>query len=151
MKKCVLVTLITLMLFGCSSHEMKMLSMPKYKAKECYFSDGFQDYTDYCKYDYDEESIIEFIQDDRFKEVMDSDVANIIGYFANFSECVIYEDYYEKYDFDNMSQIKEGDYFYIITKENEVIEGGAYGKYDNYDVYYVDMSKCVLYYIHTNI
>lgn len=153
MKKYHLIVLIlsfALLLTGCSTNK-KMSGMPQYKTRECYYSEGFQDYTDYCKYFYDETSIREFETHKKFKQVMDSDVQNIKNYFENFDEWVKNQSYYEKYDFDYQLQIKEGDYFYILTKEGTKTGDVVYGKFDSYDVYYVDMQKCILYYVHSNI
>ena len=48
-------------------------------------------------------------------------------------------------------QINSGDYFYIYTLEGKPIGQSIYGKYDNYDVYYVDIESCTVYFIHSNI
>ena len=47
------------------------------------------------------------------------------------------------YDFD-ISEIEEGDYFYIETDE-------FYDEFGCYDVYYFDMETEILYYFHNNI
>ena len=130
-----------MMLFGCS---VEMSGMPKYESKECHYGEGFQDYTDYCKYFYNKETIKKFETHAKFKKVSDTNIDDIKGYFEDFTEWAKMEDYYDKYDFDYTTQIKNGDYFYIH------IEPG-YDKYGNYDVYYVDMTKHILYFIHTNI
>lgn len=132
---------VTLMLFGCNG---KMSGMPKYETKECYYGEGFQDYTDYCKYFYNESTIKKFKTHSKFKKVSNSNIEEIKSYFENFEEWVKNTDYYENYDFDYSTQVKEGDYFYIFEKAN-------YEKYGYYDVYYVDMTKQILYFIHSNI
>ena len=98
---------VLMMLFGCSNG--KMLDMPKYDKKECHFGKGFQDYTDYCKYFYNDDAIKQFETHVKFKKVSDSDIEDLQRYFKDF------EDY-----------IKDT------------------------DVYYVDMSKRILYFIHSN-
>ena len=150
MKKDVIVFLMAFIIFGCSVHEREMSSMPKYNSEECY-SASFQDATDYCMFSYDEDTILDFMDDSRFEEVTNSDIGRIKRYFADFSQYVVDADYYEEYDFDYALQIKEGDYYYIITKEYEIENGRTYGIYDNYHVYYVDMSRHTLYYIHSSI
>ena len=143
---------IVLNLFGCDYHKLNHgISLPKYDSEKCYWGEGFQDYTDYCKYYYDNESIKLFEDHPKFEKVTNSDIENIKSYFENFSEWVKEESYYEKYDFDYQSQIKEGDYVCIVTKEGKKIGDGFYGKFDNYNVYYVDMTKNILYFIHSNI
>ena len=54
------------------------------------------------------------------------------------------------YDFDK-NVISAGDFFYIETKAVEPVGKEAYGKYDNYSVYYFDIDTNVLYYFHSNI
>lgn len=134
-------------LFGCSEKE---ITLPKYMNNECYYGEGFQDYTDYCKYYYNEETITQFETHTQFEKVSNSDVENIKSYFEDFGEWVKNESYCDKYDFDIQSQIKKDDYFCIIIKEGDKIGDSVYGKFECYDVYYADMSKCVLYFVHSN-
>ena len=136
----IMATGLVLMLTGCNG---KMSGMPKYETKECYFGKGFQDYTDYCKYFYNESTVNAFKTHLKYKKVMSFDIEEVKSYFEDFEEWVKFEDYYEKYDFDYSTQVKEGDYYYIFEKN-------GYAKYHNYDVYYVDMNNCILYYIHSN-
>lgn len=151
MKKAVITVMILsaiLSLFGCDYHKLNHnISLPKYISDECYLGKGFRDNTDFCKYFYDEDSIIKFETHKKFKKVMDSDIENIKSYFENFSDRVKDESYYN-YDFDFQSQIKEGDYFYII--DDGITDPEGLYRSVNYDVYYVDMSKCILYFIHSN-
>ncbi len=135
-----------LLLFGCGEAEL----IPEYISKESYYGEGYQDYTDYCKYFYDEDSIQKFETHNNFTLVTESNIENIKSYFENFNGWVEHQSYYDNYDFYYQSQIKEGDYYYIVSKEGEKSGDSLYGKYDNYEVYYVDLSKCILYYIHSN-
>ena len=59
----ILAAVLALMLTGCNG---KMTGMPKYESKEEYFGEGFQDYTDYCKYYYSESKIKEFETHSKF-------------------------------------------------------------------------------------
>lgn len=129
--------------------DVNMQGMPKYDKSVCYYSDGFQDYTDYCKYFYNEISIKEFEKHSSFKKVTEQDIENIKSYFENFSNWVVHTEYYNNYDFD-ISNIKINDYCYIKDKEGQSIGEGTYNKYDSYDVYYVDMENYILYFIHNN-
>lgn len=128
------------MLFGCS---VEMSGMPKYERKGCYYSSGFQDHTDYCKYFYNKKTIKQFETHAKFKKVSNSNIEDIKGYFEDFTVWVKMTDYYDKYDFDYTTQIKNGDYFYIYEKP-------GYRKYGYYDVYYVDMTKQILYFFHSD-
>ena len=56
-----------------------------------------------------------------------------------------------KYSFDRNVQINKGDYYYIYTLEGKPIGNSKYRKFDNYDVYYVDIETKTVYYIHANI
>lgn len=129
----------------------RMSGMPEYYHSEIYNSeDNFQDFTDYCKYFYDEKSIKKFKVHENFKKVKAENVNEIQSYFQNFSEWVNYQPFRDKYDFDIL-QIKEGDYCYINDKEETPIGDGVYEKYDSYNVYYVDMEKQIMYFMHNNI
>lgn len=136
----ILIIGVLLMLAGCDG---EMSGMPKYIDKECYYDKGFQDYTDYCKYYYDEETVKEFATHPKFNKIQEADLENIRSYFANFEIWARQTDYYGKYDFDCLSQVKTDDYVYIFTKDGQ-------DKFANYDVYYVDMSTNTLYFIHSN-
>lgn len=150
MKKAVITIALLSMLLnfvGCSGNK---ISLPKYVSKESYHSEGIQDYTDYCKYLYDEEKISDFKKNSLFTSVEESDIEDIKNYFQHFEECIKEESFSDKYDFNCDTQIKVGDYFHIITKEGVNIGDSFYGKFDHYDVYYVDMEKRILYFIHSN-
>lgn len=129
------------MLVGCNSE--KMSDLPKYDKKECYYGDGTQDYLDYCKYFYNEDSIKEFKDNSKYKKASDSDTENILSYFKDFEESIKETAVYKNFDFDYELQVKEGDYFCIVSKD-------GYDKFGYYDIYYVDMTNYVLYYIHSN-
>ena len=149
----ILITVFIIFIFASlflRSFDAKMQGMPKYDKSMCYYSDGFQDYTDYCKYFYNEISIKEFEKHSGFKRVTEQDVENIKSYFENFSNWVVHTEYYNNYDFDR-SNIKINDCYYIKDKEGQPIGKSAYKKYDSYDVYYVDMENYILYFIHNNI
>ena len=143
----VLTCLSILCLNGCSSGS----DLPKgYTSKEEFLDkNGWQDYTDYCKYYYNSTSVIENSQ---YRMITESDIEEIKGYFSNFRGWMEAGNRLEEYDFDD-SSITEGDYVFIETKEGEPIgkAGHTYGKYDNYTVYFFDVESCVLFYIHSNI
>ena len=42
-------------------------SLPKYENSDCYYGEGFQDYTDYCKYHFSEnDTIIEHLKENKY-------------------------------------------------------------------------------------
>ena len=58
-------------------------SLPKYENSDCYYGEGFQDYTDYCKYYFSKnDTIIEHLKENKyFKSVTANDVEEVKGYF----------------------------------------------------------------------
>ncbi len=135
---------LALALTGCDVTGLEMYGMPRYESKECYYDEeGFRDYTDFCKYYYNETTIKQFETHSKYQKVSKSDMEEIKSYFEVFAERAEIKNYYENYDFDYSIQVKEGDYFYIIEKPD-------CPKYGCFDVYYVDMTKQILYFIHVN-
>lgn len=123
-----------------------------YIGKDEHFQkDGFQDYTDYCKYYYKKSNTL-FAQSDTYSIVKEEDIPNIRSYFADTGSWMSAEGRSSEYDFD-LSSITVGDYFYIDTKEGEPIgsAGHTYEKFDSYDVYFYDTESATLFYIHNNI
>lgn len=121
-----------------------------YVSKEEYFDkNGWQDFTDYCKYYYSSTPVME---DSQYRMITESDVEDIKGYFSDFQRWMEAANRMEEYDFDE-SCITAGDYVRIRTKEGKPIgsEGHTYGKYDNYTLYFLDVDSNVLFYIHSNI
>ncbi|MCL2014004.1 MAG: hypothetical protein FWG69_03340 [Oscillospiraceae bacterium] len=118
-----------------------------YFHKEIYMDEeGFRDVTDFCIYYYDEEAIKKFETHEKFKMVTKDDIEYIGGFFENFSEALANLKHNDKFTFDYKQQIKDGDYYFLIIKDpNEI-----YGEYHDYDIYYVDMEKHTLYFIHSN-
>ncbi|MBB6715530.1 hypothetical protein [Clostridium gasigenes] len=153
MKKIIyaLVLLIGLIicLSGCSSPSDKGILNGYISKDEHFDKDGFQDYTDYCKYYYDASSDL-FLENDIYSTVKEDDIENIRSYFTNFASWMDTADRAEEYDFDD-SCISEGDYIYIKTKEGEAIGSSNYKKFDNYYVYFYDTQSATLFYIHSNI
>ena len=121
-------------------------SLPQADASDCYYSDGFQDYTDYCKYYYvKQENILEEVKNNPyFKPVTPDDITELNSYFDNFEGWLEYVDYKDKYDFQR-NIIDTEDYFYIENNETEEY------KYWNYDVYFLDVQTKTLFFIHNNI
>ncbi len=108
--------------------------------KSYYTSGSFRDYTDYCEYYFNSHSVQNYIKNSECKIVTQYDIENIKNYFDNFEEWLKWCDYKDKYTFDKDTQIKEGDYFYIDAPSG----------YGNYNVYYVDIEKNIVYFIHNN-
>lgn len=135
-----------LSLSGCTDR----IKLPDYIDKECYYGKGIQDYTDFCKYYYNSDSIKEFENHSEFNKVKNADIENIRSFFMDFETHVENQEYFDHYDFDCQTQIKADDFFCISTKEGKSIGDRYYEKFDSYDVFYFDTEKCILYYIHSN-
>ena len=120
-------------------------SLPEYENSECYYSDGFQDFTNYCKYYFSRNDVKKIINNHYLKPVTKGSIAELNGYFDNFEGWIEFVDYKEKYDF-RRGIIDTDDYFYI--ENDETIEEH---KYWDYNVYFFDVQSQILYFIHSNI
>lgn len=153
MKKIVLSVIVLIGVIICisvySSLENKEV-LKGYIGKEEYFDkNGFQDYTDYCKYYYNESNNL-FVENDKYSLVKMEDIENIRSYFTDFESWMKEANRDNEYDF-NDSCISEGDYIYIKTKEGKSIGDSIYKKFDDYSIYFYDVESATLFYIHTNI
>lgn len=142
---------IVMQLFSKLSEDLIIASLPKYESSDCYYSEGFQDFTNYCKYYFpNNDEILEALKVNRYlKPVTGDDVEEIKSYFENFKSWVEFQEYKDKYDFRDEC-IDTEDYFYIEDKNN-CKKYKYYDKYDNYDVYFFDVATKILYFIHSNI
>lgn len=110
-----------------------------YEKQEYFDKEGFQDYTDYCKYYYTEEYDEKFAKNKDYSYVNEEDIPEIISYFEEFEGWMLPERANE-YDFDK-SRITVGDYVRIDSEGIDI----------NFDVYFYDVETHILYYIHNNI
>ncbi len=120
------------------------------KAEEHMDKYKIQDFTDYCKYYYDKEFDEKFASISEYKVIQEEDVSNVVGYFDNFKDVMKDLNRSKEYDFDT-NNLDAGDFVYISTKEGRPIGDSNYGKYDDYTVYFYDLTSHTLYYIHFNI
>lgn len=151
-KTALLILLTGIFLASCGSDNAVILSLPDYQNREFYTEGEFQDYTDYGIYTYLDFDETILMQNPYFEKITDTQA--VLSYIENFegwvalcpedSELAIH------YDFDDR-QIDEQDYIYIDTKEGQPIGSSAYGKFDNYDIYFFDTDTWMLYYFHSNI
>lgn len=132
-----IIVLISIAFFIGIFHKDKMILDGYYKKEEYFDKQGFQDYTDYCKYFYKKNDM--FISNKSYKKVRQEDIEKIKGYFQNLEKWMDIEYRSNEYDFDE-EVISEGDYFYIDASDN----------YDNYNIYFFDSEKLILYYGHNN-
>ena len=138
-----LVFLFLLLLQGCSGPRVEDEIPPGFVQKEEHFDpDGFQDYTDYCKYWYPDAGAFE--KDGRWHAVSEEEIEEIRGYFENFRGWMEVEKRLDEYDFDP-DCIGAGDYVRIE------IGSTHWSPYDDYTLYFFDAESGILYYIHTKI
>ena len=99
-----------------------------YDKQEYFDKDGFQDYTDYCKYYYTEKDDIKFSENEDYCYIGGKeDISEVVNYFEDFEVWMLPERA-DEYDF-NKSQITIGDYVYIYDKEGEPIGQSTYEKF----------------------
>ena len=140
-------------LSSCIAPEDKVLnSLGEYKSKEFYTEGGFQDYTDYAKYYYDQ---VDFTDNEYFSIIEQSDIDVLNEHLDDFESCIEAHGYNDasseivvNYDFDR-SLIDSEDYLYIDSEKHTWDDG--YTSLVNYDVYFFDTQTNTLYYFHNNI
>ena len=110
-----------------------------YKKEEFWDKEGFQDFTDYCKYYYEDKYDAKFAEDKYYTKVKEDNITEVVEYFEEFEHWMLPKRANE-YDFDK-SQITIGDYVRIEGK----------GKDISFNVYLYDIETNILYYIHNNI
>ena len=129
-----------------SSEPDPVESIGSYASSEFYTSGGFQDYTDYAKYVYDD---ADFEDNEFFVPVSSVEQENLITYIDDFEDWVDAvgdsdpeNEVVREYDFD-ASLISSDDYVYIsFYYEDKPM--------NNYDVYFFDTGTLTLYYFHNN-
>ena len=150
MKKVLVFILIfvILSLSACSVPTDKVLaSLGEYKSKEYFSSGGFQDYTDYAKYTYEDVGLSE---NEYFNKISSDSLDALNNHIEDFEKWILTikegepnNEVVLKYDF-NSSIISEEDYVYIYDNPD-------YPELGCYDVYFFDIESMTLYYFHNNI
>ena len=137
-----------------SRQEKVLATLGSYVSEEFYTSGGFQDYTDYAKYQYES---VDFQDNEYFTVMNDGDIEKLNQYIDNFEDWVTVigngnptNELVIKYDFDR-SVIDISDYYYIFDKMGTPIGESAYEQFECYDVYFFDSQTKILYYFHNNI
>ncbi|MBQ4568712.1 MAG: hypothetical protein IJA62_01425 [Ruminococcus sp.] len=152
-------TLLSLILVGIPSlngcfaflEDEVVVSLGEYTHKEFYTSGGFQDYTDYAKYHYDD---VDLKDNPYLKQVNDENISEFIDFLENFESWVYIHAESEpegelavSYDF-NTDIISEDDYVYMDNRydgDDELFE------FSNYNLYFFDSQSKILYFFHNNI
>lgn len=147
MKKIYIFTTVIfcILIIGYIVHD-KAIIRGYYDKDEYYDPEGFQDYTDYCKYYYDEEYDSEFSENKLYSLAGEENISEIVDIFSDFRQQMSLANRFDEYDFDE-NVITSDDYVYIKSKEYD----SDFERYDSYTVYFYDTAEHVLYYIHSNI
>lgn len=140
-----LIVITVVSLSGCRSSLDTNIIKEFSSKNEYYDSEGFKDYTDYAEYYYENSN--KFSESKIYKKVSKIDIEELTEFFEDYSQWIVYRDGYENwFSFDYKSQLKENDYFILNIKNS----AEPYGKFHNYDIYYFDVEKSILYYFHNN-
>lgn len=150
MKKILTLILLLFILTGCTMLSDKLILDGYYEKEEHIDKEGFQDYTDYCKYFYKDDADDKFITHSNYNQVKEDDIENLISYFDNFKSVISSSNRSDEYDFE-INSITKGDYYHLRSKEGNKIGESSYEKFDNYTVYLYDIETHTLIYIHNNI
>jgi hypothetical protein len=113
---------------------------------EHYEKESWQDSTDYAEYYYGEKATNIFENSHKYKRVTTLEIPELKSFFEDYSQAIVFREGYEDwFDFDYKIQLKENDYFVLEIKDPSI------DKYADYDIYYFDAEKSILYFFHTNI
>ena len=154
MKKIIYAVTILVLIYifsSCTTPKDEVLnSIGRYESEMFYTSGGFQDFTDYAKYQYES---IDLKDNEYFVAMTDEDIEEFNQYIDNFQSWVTVHENNNatnelavNYDFDR-SIVDPDDYCYIYTKADETLSR----RFDNYDVYFLDFQTNIVYYFHNNI
>ncbi len=108
-------------------------------SEEHWDQDGWQDFVDYAKFLYKDDSV--FAGDLEYSKVTEADIPRLKGFFDNFRQWMKVEERLNEYDFDP-SCLDASDLFRLVEK---------YPNYDDYDIWFFDSQTLTLYYFHANI
>lgn len=136
-----------------------LASLPAYKTRQFYSSGGFQDYTDYGVYTFDEISEDDLIYSDYFYLISDNNWELVDSLMDNYESWVQIvcenepdSELAKNYDFDR-SCMNRGDYICIMGKDDQQFNDNmdVTEIYFNYDIYFYDLESETLYFFHNNI
>ena len=139
--------------FGCAMLEDPIVaSLGDYETHVYFTSGGFQDYTDYAKYDYSAANLSENLWLEKIREADYETIQKHLDDFEGWIETIGRtepgSEVVVNYDFDR-SVIDAEDYFYIDSEERTWEDGQT--TLVNYDVYFFDIQTQILYFFHNNI
>ena len=136
--------ILSTQLIGCSSSKDDIIESIGESSKISYYSDnGFQDHTDYAKYNITDVNLKNNKYFQQINEQLKSDFEKHLNDFENRINSNDEENEIVKnYDF-NKSLVSDNDYIYIYDNPD-------YQELGYYSVYYFDFESNILYYFHNN-
>ena len=144
----IVLLLANFVLCSCSLPKDDVLeSLGKYTCKTYYTSGGFQDFTDYAIYTFDN---VNFSDNKYFNRISFDSRKELERHIADFENWISIIQRTEPdnevvtgYDFE-LSAVSSDDYLYIY-------DDPEYPELGNYNIYYFDIETMTLYYFHNNI
>lgn len=157
----ILIIMLTLTACGVSTlpEDKVIASLPAYKTRQFYTSGGFQDYTDYGIYTFDQISEEDISYNDYFWLISDNNWEFVVSLMDDYESWVQLTKKNEpdsqlakNYNFDR-SCMNRGDYICIMGKDesrlNDTVDITEI--YWNYNIYFFDVESMTLYFFHNNI
>lgn len=145
MKNKIVFLCLILILIGCS-HQSKYIIDGYISSDEHIDKNSWMDWTDYCSYNYKKEDIHLFVESNIYKKVTNEDIKRVKGFVDNATEWIKWKDGYKEWYHLNKNDLSVDDYYYLkVIEPNDV-----YGEYHHYELYYFEVSQCVLHYLCIN-
>ena len=144
---------LLLSISSCAVPEDKVItSLGEYEKKEFFTSGGVQDYTDYAKYFFISDNVVDNKYLNKIQEA-DFDIINTYlddfeGWIETIKNSEPASEVVVNYDFDR-EIIDTEDYFYIDSEKHTWSDGHT--SLVMYNIYLFDSQTQVLYYFHNNI
>lgn len=159
----IFILVIMLLLTGCEvstvSEDKVIATLPTYETRQFYTSGGFQDYTDYGIYTFDQITQEDVSLNDYFWIISDHNWEFIVSLMDDYEGWVQLTQENEpdsslakNYNFDR-SCMNRGDYICIMGKDesrfNDAVD--VTELYQYYDIYFFDVESMTLYFFHNNV
>ncbi|MBE5929054.1 MAG: hypothetical protein E7267_06765 [Lachnospiraceae bacterium] len=142
--------ILVLSIMGCSqSNRLHGIHLPEPIDKKVYKNITFSDTVNYYIYYYDEKTINEFFGMEGFEKVTANNIDEITGYMKWFKRRAKACD--EPYKYNYKSFLEEGDLYYLVDYLIDEYDDNPLLKYQRYNLFYVDVSECILYVLHVDI
>ena len=146
----IIIIILVLSVAGCSKSYMRHgMNLPKPIDEKVYIEPLFRDAFDYYIYYYDEKTINKFFDMEGFEKVTGDNIDEIAGYMKDFKRRG--KAYDVSYTYKYKSFLEEGDLYYLVDYYIDRYDENPLWEYQRYDLFYVDVSECILYVHHVSI